>query len=322
MSKTLNSKISFPSLDDLGVQVWNKNFAKSTNIEVISTGSYALNRALGIGGWPKGKIIEIFGADSSGKSTLALHSVLEAQKVSQRVVYIDLENTLNPEWAKKIGVDASKLLVAYPNSGEEAIELIFKLIETKNVDLIVVDSVAALVPSLEFESNFQDQTMGLHARLMSKGLRIIQSKLIGTKTTIIFINQIREKIGNSYIPSITTTGGRALKYAASVRVEIKRCEAIKDSSNTTIGFATKGIVIKNKYGAPMSIANMALYFDRGFDVYHEVIQECLSKQVIVRKGSWFEYEGKNISQGLPHLRKLIKEDKELFEGIKKKIFLT
>ncbi|OAL10302.1 recombinase RecA [Candidatus Mycoplasma haematobovis] len=314
------SKDSFLSLEELGVKLWSKNFNDNSGIEVISTGSYFLNKVLGVGGWPVGKIIEIFGSDSSGKSTLALHAVAEAQKINKCVVYIDIENTLNPNWAKKIGVDLNNIFVASPVCGENTFELIAKLIDTNNVDLIIVDSVAALVPYFEFENNIQDQTMGLHARLMSKGLRIIQSKMINSKTTIIFINQIRDKIGNSYIPTTTTTGGRALKYSACIRVEIKRCESIKDANNTVIGFITKATVIKNKYGAPLSVANTALYFESGFDYVYEIIQEAINLNILNKKGSWFEFKEKNIAQGIVQLRKHLQDNPALFEKIKEEIF--
>lgn len=320
--QNIETKDSFLSLEELGVKLWSKNFNDNPNFEVIPTGSYFLNKVLGIGGWPVGKIIEIFGSDSSGKSTLALHAVAEAQKLNKRVVYIDIENTLNPVWAKKIGVDLNNFFVASPDCGENTFELIGKLIDTNNVDLIIVDSVAALVPFFEFENNLQDQTMGLHARLMSKGLRIIQSKMINSKTTIIFINQIREKIGNSYIPTTTTTGGRALKYSASIRIEIKRCESIKDANNVVIGFITKATVIKNKYGSPLAVANTALYFESGFDYVYEIIQEAINLNILNKKGSWFEFKEQNIAQGIVQVRKTLQDNQALFEEIKEEIFKT
>lgn len=291
----------------------------AAHLNVIPTGSYLLDKALGIGGWPEGKIIELFGVDSSGKTTLALHAISEAQKLNKSVVYLDIENTINTEWAKKIGVDLSKVLIARPENGEKAFELLNQLVLRKDIGMIVIDSVASLVPSYEFSNNLEDQTMGLHARLMSKGLRVLQSLMIKSKTTILFINQVREKIGNTFIPTVTTTGGRALRYAAAIRVEIKKCETIKDSSNAPLAFATKITVVKNKYGAPLSQALTAIYFDSGFDIYHEIIQEAMSKKILLKKGSWIEYQGKNISQGLNQLRNTLMKNESLFSDIKSKL---
>lgn len=306
-------------LEKFGVYSWStKKHNLNTENEVISTGSFSLNKALGIGGWPHGKIIEIFGNDSSGKSTLALHAVAEAQKLNKVCIYIDLENTLNIEWAKKINVVIDKLYIARPNNGEQAFTTINELIKENAVDLIIVDSVAAMVPHIEFENNIEDQTMGLHARLMSKGLRVLQSNLINSNTTIIFINQVREKLGNSFIPITTTTGGRALKYAASIRVEIKRCESIKQSEKI-IGFLTQATIVKNKFGAPMQSVKLGLYFDCGFDNLHEIITDALNKKIIEKNGGWFSYQNKNIGQGLQGIKDVLKNDKNLLEKIEKEI---
>lgn len=302
---------------NLGIYLLSKEPA--ANINIIPTGSYLLDKALGIGGWPEGKIVELFGVDSSGKTTLALHAISEAQKLGKLVVYLDIENTINPLWAKKIGVDLSKVLISRPENGEKSFELLNKLVVRKDIGLIIVDSVASLVPSYEFSNSLEDQTMGLHARLMSKGLRVLQSLMINSKTTILFINQVREKIGNSFIPAVTTTGGRALKYAAAIRVEIKKCETIKDSSNVPLAFSTKITVVKNKYGAPLSQALTAIYFDSGFDIYYEIIQEAMFKKIFLKKGAWIEYQEKNIAQGLNQLRNILMKNESLFLEIKEKI---
>ncbi|RAO95328.1 recombinase RecA [Mycoplasma wenyonii] len=301
-SKNLNEK-----LNSLGVRLWDEDKRVQTNpidnnFAKIPTGSYALDRALGTGGWPGGKIIEIFGADSSGKSTLALHAIAEAQAENKTCVYIDLENTLNKVWAEKIGVKTDQLYICYPSNGEETFKVINSLVQGNEADLIVVDSVAAIVPGMELESSLEDQSMGLQARLMSKGLRILQSYLINSQTTVIFINQIREQIKQSFFPSTTTSGGRALKYAASIRVEVKRLEAIKQQDKT-IGFLTKITIIKNKFNNPLIQLNLRLYFDSGFCKAYELINEALERKLLEKRGTWFYYKDKNIAQGLSALKK-------------------
>lgn len=317
-----NSKIN-DRLSELGVFLSKQLLfpENSRGVSAISTGSLMLDVHTGIGGWPKGKIIEFFGVDASGKTTLALHAAAQAQKLKQVVVYIDLENTLNLFWAQKIGVDIDNLYVSRPANGEKVFELIRNLLSLDNVGLIIVDSVAALVPSVEFENHMEDQTMGLHARLMSKGLRVIQSLMIGKSTSIIFINQVRDKIGgNSFIPVTVTTGGRALKYSASMRVEVKRAERIQDSSGNVVGFEIKCIIVKNKFGAPFACAKTAIYFDTGFDVKHEIISELLDKKILIKKGSWIEFQNKNLAQGVLQLRQKMTKDSELYEKLKRLAF--
>ncbi|AHC39814.1 recombinase RecA [Mycoplasma ovis str. Michigan] len=301
--KSKNLKEKFNSL---GIQIWDDEKRIQTNpinnnFTKIPTGSYALDRALGTGGWPGGKIIEIFGADSSGKSTLALHAIAEAQAQNKTCVYIDLENTLNKVWAEKIGVKSDQLYICYPSSGEETFKIVNSLVQGGEADLIVVDSVAAMVPNVELDSSLEDQSMGLQARLMSKGLRILQSYLINSQTTVIFINQIRDQIKQSFFPSTTTSGGRALKYAASIRVEVKRQEAIKQQEKT-VGFLTKITIIKNKFNSPLIQLNLRLYFDSGFCKAYELINEALERKLLEKRGAWFYYKDKNISQGLSALK--------------------
>lgn len=310
-------------LQELDVYLPIEKFDKDkSSISTISTGSLLLNDAIGIGGYPSGKIIEIFGVDSSGKTTLALHALAEAQKLGKIAIYIDLENTINLFWAKKVGVDINDFYIARPRSGEETFELIRKLVNSSKVDLIIVDSVTTLVPSCELENSMDDQQMGAHARLMSKGLRILQNAMIGKFTTIIFINQVREKMGGTtFMPMVTTTGGRSLKYAAALRIEVKKCERIQDSSGKVFGFETKCVVVvKNKYGAPMNIAKTAIYFDAGFDQEHEIVCKLLDLKILTKKGSWIEWNGKNLAQGLVQLRSKLKTDQELRNQLRELAF--
>ncbi|XP_025770754.1 uncharacterized protein LOC112851458, partial [Puma concolor] len=229
------------------------------------------------------KIIEIYGTDSSGKSTLALHAIAEAQNQGKTCVYIDLENTLNIPWAEKIGVKTDQLYISTPSSGEETFEIINSLIQSNETDLIVVDSVAAMVPEAELDASIHDQGMGMQARLMSKGLRILQSHLIKSNTAIIFINQVREQIRQTYVPTTTTSGGRALKYAASIRVEIKRQETIKQNDKI-IGSLTKITIIKNKFNSPMIQIPLRLYFESGFDKMCELINAAIDEKLIEKRG--------------------------------------
>ncbi|ADX98351.1 recombinase RecA [Mycoplasma suis] len=304
----------------LGIHIWSNSPQKNGKVIVdskdsIPSGSYQLDKALGANGWPKGKIIEIFGSDSSGKSTLALHAVAEAQKQGKTCVYIDLENTLNVSWAEKIGVQTNNLYICTPSSGEETFEVIGTLIQDQGADLIIVDSVAAMVPEAELDASLSDQSMGLQARLMSKGLRIIQSHLLKSHTTIIFINQIREQIKQTFFPSTTTTGGRALKYAASIRVEVRKQEAIKQGEKI-IGYLTKITIVKNKFNNPMIQIPLGLYFDAGFNKFFELINLAIEKKIIEKRGAWFYYKDKNLGQGIFSLKEKFQSEemqKELEE---------
>jgi recombination protein RecA len=255
-----------------------------SEIEVIPSGSIQLDRALGIGGYPKGRVIEIYGNESSGKTTLALQAIAQCQKLNGKCAYIDLEHALDGKYCEVNGVDLSKLLLAQPDSGEQAFSLIEALIKTSMIDLIVVDSVAALVPNAELNGEFEDQTIGLQARMMSKGLRIIQSLMAQHNTTIIFINQIREKIGVMFGNPETTTGGRALKFYSSVRIELRKVELIKNG-NDCIGIKTSAKIVKNKVAPPLYKAFIDIYFDKGIDHTIEIIDFALEKGVIDKKGA-------------------------------------
>jgi len=252
--------------------------------DVIPTGSLQLDRALGIGGYPKGRVIEIYGNESSGKTTLALQAIAQCQKLNGKCAYIDVEHALDAKFCETNGVDLDKLLLAQPDSGEQAFALIEALIKTNMISLIVVDSVAALVPEAELNGEFDEQNIGLQARMMSKGLRVIQGLLAKYNTTIIFINQIREKVGVFFGNNETTTGGRALKFFSSIRIELKRSELIKNG-NECIGIRSVAKIVKNKVAPPLYKAYIDIYFDRGFDYTNEIIDFALEKGVIEKRGA-------------------------------------
>jgi recombination protein RecA len=261
------------------------NFDEEINkVETIPTGSISLNKALGIGGYPKGRIIEIYGSESTGKTTLALQAIAQAQIKGEKCVYIDLENALDKKFCELNGVDTSSLLIIQPNTAEETFDVLESLIKTKMIGLIIVDSVAAMVPKVETEGDMEDQTIGLHARIMSKGLRIIQNLLINNKTTIIFINQIREKVGIMFGNPEVTTGGRALKFYASVRIELRKKELLKKEKEV-IGVLVGAKVVKNKVSSPMTEALINIYFNAGIDHTAEIIDFALEKGLITKKGS-------------------------------------
>ena len=285
------------------------------SLEVIPTGSIQLDKALGIGGYPKGKIIEIFGNESSGKSTLALQAVASCQRLNGKCAYIDVEHSLDGKYCEANGIDLSKLLLAQPDSGEQAFALIEALIKTGMIDLIIVDSVAALVPQAEIDGEIQDQTIGLHARLMSKGLRLIENLLAKYNTTIIFINQIREKIGVMFGNNETTTGGRALKFYASIRMELKRSELIKRGTDC-IGIRSCAKIIKNKMAAPLYKAYIDIYFDQGIDHTSEIIDYALENNVIEKKGAWYYFNEQKIGQGKEATKQFLLQNIDIFDEIK------
>lgn len=293
------------------------NFADQVeqNLAVMSSGSIQLNQALGIGGYPIGRIIEIYGNESSGKTTLALLAVKEAQLLGKRCLYIDAENALDIKYVKSIGIDTNKLLIAHPLNGEQAFDIMEMLIKNKQIDFLVVDSVAAMLPNVEKESSIDEQQMGLHARLMSKGLRRIQSLLLEHECTIIFLNQIREKIGVFFGNPEVTTGGRALKFFTSIRIEIRKNDLIKDSNNK-IGIQSKITVTKNKLAPPLKQAFIELYFDSGFNEQNEIIDFAVQYEVIQKSGSWYSFRETKIAQGKEQLRKVLKEDATLYQEIK------
>ena len=290
---------------------------EQNQINVIKSGSYFIDKALGIGGYPKGRIIEIYGAESCGKTTIALKAVAECQKNGEKAVYIDAEHALDSTYAQKLGVNLNEIVLCQPSSGEQTFSIIEALIKTNLVSLIIVDSVAALTPQQELNGDFDDQTIGLQARMMSKGLRIIQS-LLNENVTIIFINQIRDKIGISYGSSSTTTGGRALKFFSSLRIEAKKQEVIKNNDEA-VGFKIKLTVVKNKLARPLTNAIIDLYFSNGFNYDNEIIDIAINEGVINKNGSWYSYEQQNIAQGKESMRKILFENEELFNKIKKEV---
>lgn len=290
----------------------------SMNIEAIPTGSINLDIALGVGGVPKGRIIEIYGAESSGKTTLALHIIAEAQKQGGIVAFIDAEHALDPVYAKALGVDVDELLISQPDYGEQALEIADTLVRSGAIDVIVVDSVAALVPKAEIDGEMSDQQMGLQARLMSKGLRKLTANLNKFKTTMIFINQVREKIGITYGSPITTTGGKALKFYASVRMEVKRVGGIKQGDDV-IGNDTNVKVTKNKVAPPFKEANFEIMYGKGISRVGEIISAAIDKDIIVKAGSWFSYKDKSLGQGKENVRKELETNPELLATIEEEL---
>lgn len=288
---------------------------EGNNVDVIPSGSLQLDKALGIGGYPKGRIIEIYGNESSGKSTLALQAVASCQKMNGKCAYIDVEHALDAKYCEANGIDLSKLLLAQPDSGEQAFALIEALVKTGMIDLIIVDSVAALVPQAEIDGEIQDQTIGLHARLMSKGLRIVENLLAKYNTTIIFINQIREKIGVMYGSNETTTGGRALRFYSSIRMELKRVELIKRGTEC-VGIKSCAKIVKNKLAAPLYKAYIDIYFNEGIDHTMEIIDFALEKGVIEKKGAWYYFQDKKIGQGKEATKQFLLNNIDLFDEIK------
>lgn len=286
--------------------------------KIIKSGSYFLDSALGIGGYPRGRIIEIYGAESCGKTTLALKAVAQCQKIGGKAVYIDAEHAVDSVYAEKLGVDLNQIVLCQPNSGEQAFSIIEALIKTDLVDLIIVDSVAALTPQAELDGDFDEQTIGLQARMMSKGLRIIQN-LLNEKTTVIFINQIRDKITLSYSNNNTTTsGGRALKFFASIRIETKKVELIK-SAEEVIGFKSKILIVKNKVAPPLKTAFLDFYFGNGFSYQNEIFDLALEHGIIKKSGSWYSFEDTNIAQGKETAKNNILNNNELFNKIKTEV---
>ncbi|MDY4011286.1 MAG: recombinase RecA [Fusobacterium gastrosuis] len=290
----------------------------SMNVEAIPTGSINLDIALGVGGVPKGRIIEIYGAESSGKTTLALHIIAEAQKQGGIVAFIDAEHALDPVYAKALGVDVDELLISQPDYGEQALEIADTLVRSGAIDVIVVDSVAALVPKAEIDGEMSDQQMGLQARLMSKGLRKLTANLNKFKTTMIFINQVREKIGITYGSPITTTGGKALKFYASVRMEVKRVGGIKQGDDV-IGNNTNVKVTKNKVAPPFKEANFEIMYGKGISRVGEIISVAIDKDIIVKAGSWFSYKDKSLGQGKENVRKELETNPELLATIEEEL---
>lgn len=284
------------------------------NIEVIPTGSIALDNALGVGGYPKGRIIEIYGPESSGKTTLAIHAIAEAQKAGGIAAFIDAEHAFDRFYAAKLGVDVDNLWISQPDNGEQALQIADQLISSAAVDIVVIDSVAALTPKKEIEGDMGDNVVGLQARLMSQALRKLTSTISKTNTTCIFINQLREKIGVMFGNPETTTGGNALKFYASVRLDIRKGSAIKDG-DTVIGNETRVKIVKNKVAPPFRKAEFEIMFGEGISKTGEILDLGVEYDIIQKSGSWFSYNGAKLAQGRDATKALLRDNPELCEEL-------
>jgi len=291
---------------------------KIEQVDVIPTGSIALNAALGVGGYPKGRIIEIYGPESSGKTTLAIHAIAECQKAGGIAAFIDAEHAFDRFYAQKLGVDVNNLYISQPDNGEQALEIADQLIRSAAIDIIVIDSVAALTPKKEIEGDMGDSAVGLHARLMSQALRKVTSTISKTNTTCIFINQLREKIGVMFGNPETTTGGNALKFYASVRLDIRKVTAIKDGDNV-IGNQVRVKVVKNKVAPPFRKAEFEITFGEGISRVGEIVDLGVDLDIIKKSGSWFSYGESKLGQGRDATKALLKDNPELCEELEAKI---
>ena len=291
---------------------------KIENVEVIPTGSIGLNAALGVGGYPKGRIIEIFGPESSGKTTLAIHAIAECQKAGGVAAFIDAEHAFDRFYAEKLGVDIANLYISQPDNGEQALEIADQLIRSSAIDILVIDSVAALTPKKEIEGDMGDSAVGLHARLMSQALRKLTGTISKTNTTCIFINQLREKIGVMFGNPETTTGGNALKFYASVRLDIRKAQSIKDG-DTIIGNIVKVKVVKNKVAPPFRKAEFDIMFGEGISRVGELVTLGTEFNIIKKSGSWFSYADTKLGQGADAVKAVLRDNPELCDEIEAKI---
>src|SRR6187549_2589457 len=287
-------------------------------VEFISTGALSIDYALGIGGVPRGRVIEIFGPESSGKTTLALQVIAEAQKAGGLAAFVDAEHALDAQYAQKLGVDLENLLVSQPDNGEQALEIVEVLVRSNSVDVIVVDSVAALVPKAEIEGEMGEAQMGLQARLMSQALRKLTGVVSKSKTTLIFINQLREKIGVMFGNPETTTGGRALKFYASVRIDIRRIAAIKDGDQV-IGGRTRVKVVKNKMAPPFREAEFDIMYGEGISREGDLLDLAVEKRIVEKSGAWFAYSGERLGQGRENVKQFLKDNPATFKTIEEKV---
>ncbi len=288
-------------------------------VEAISSGSIGLDIALGIGGYPRGRVIEIYGPESSGKTTLTLHAIAECQKSGGIAAFIDAEHAFDRFYAEKLGVDISELIISQPDHGEQALEIADNLIRSGAIDIIVIDSVAALTPKSEIEGEMGDSKMGLHARLMSQALRKLTGSIARTNCTVFFINQLREKIGVMFGNPETTTGGNALKFYASVRLDIRRSTQIKSTEAEVLGNRTRVKVVKNKVAPPFKTAEFDILYGTGISKIGEIIDICVETEVIKKSGSWFSYGETKLGQGKESVKKLLEDNPELLEELEKKI---
>ncbi len=288
------------------------------DVDVIPTGSLMLDEILGVGGYPRGRIVEIYGPESSGKTTLALEAVAQAQKKGGRAAYIDAEHSIDPDYAKNLGVDIDELILSQPDSGEQALEIVELLAESGAIDLIVVDSVAALVPQAELDGTMSDNNVGLQARMMSKAMRKLAGVLNRTGCLVIFINQLREKVGVIYGNPETTTGGRALKFYATIRLDIRRSEAIKQGSEI-IGNTIKAKVVKNKVSAPFKSCEIDIIYGKGINLDGEILDLAVNKNILSKSGNWFVYKDEKIANGRDAAIRYLRANPELLASLEKQI---
>ncbi len=319
--KALDSAVSYiqKQFGDGAIMPLGQHSAKRGKTQVIPTGSLALDICLGIGGVPRGRVIEVYGPESSGKSTLATHIVANAQKSGGVAAYIDAEHALDPSYAAKIGVNINDLLIAQPDSGEEALSIAETLTRSNAIDVIVIDSVAALVPKHELEGEMGDSHVGLQARMMSQALRKLTAALARSNTCAIFINQIREKVGVMFGNPETTTGGRALKFYSSIRLDIRRIGGIKGAENTDVGNRVRVKVVKNKMAPPFRVAEFDILFNEGISRAGSVLDMAVSCGIIEKKGSWFSYGEKRLGQGKESVREDLKNNEALLKEIEDKV---
>lgn len=289
-----------------------------TSLEVIKTGSISLDMALGVGGYPKGRIIEIYGPESSGKTTFALHAIAEAQKNGGYAAFIDAEHALDPKYAKALGVDVDNLILSQPDNGEQALEITEALIRSGAIDIVVVDSVAALVPKAEIDGDMGDSHIGLQARLMSQAMRKLSGAISKCKTVAIFINQIREKVGVMFGNPETTSGGRALKFYASIRMDIRRVEQIKQGTEA-IGNITRIKVVKNKVAPPFRTCDVDLIFGQGISHEGELLDLAVNAEIVNKSGSWFSYNGEKIGQGKENVKNFLQSNPDLLEKVEQEL---
>ena len=287
-------------------------------IEVIPSGSISLDVALGVGGYPKGRIIEIYGPESSGKTTFALHAIAEAQKQGGYAAFIDAEHALDPSYAKALGVDVDNLIIFQPDNGEQALEIVEELVRSNAIDIIVIDSVAALVPKAEIEGDMGDSHIGLQARLMSQAMRKLAGVINKSKAVAIFINQIREKVGVMFGSPETTSGGRALKFYATIRLDIRRIDQIKQGTEA-IGNSTRIRVVKNKVAPPFKVAEVDIIFGKGISHEGELLDMACNMDIIIKSGSWFSYKGDRLGQGRENVKEVLAKNPELAKEIETQV---
>jgi len=325
--KKKEEKVTSSNLDDALSKI-EKRFGKGAimtlgkskveNIPSISTGSLGLDLAIGVGGVPRGRVVEIYGPESSGKTTLTLSIIKEAQLRGEKVAFIDAEHAFDEAYAQKIGVNTEKMLISQPNCGEEALEIAEALVDTGEVAVIVIDSVATLTPQAEIDGEMGDSHMGLHARLMSQALRKLTSKLSKSNTCLVFINQIRHKIGVMFGSPETTTGGNALKFYASIRIDLRRIETLKKGEDC-IGNKVRATVKKNKVASPFKKAEFEIYFDEGISKTSDILNLGIKHGVVKKAGAWISYEGENIGQGIENTRQFLKENPKVLSKIEKQV---